>query len=588
MIRFYEVRSERGLTLIETMAALTIFALLLLGVTPIIASSLRGAGLSRTYTFGKNLTQEAMERVRGLPYLVTAPDQDVLDLYFPNMGAGYSAGKFTTTCTRTSSTPTPSAALACPPDNPDGSSQLPDEYTMTFEAEFVQPAASGGEEVYNAVLPSGYDSSTADSTAPSDLLRMTITTTWTHGAKDAEFKLTTLLGERKLSVERFNANATVDFTIQALASYKDSTDRVSNLETVLGRSTSAAELRNFASSNIDVGAARMTLSRREVDGVPGETLVDAAGAQHAMTAPPSNTASATTSGPILVEHPELSGADVAWLVDSSVNESATPAPGATVVNELPRSAANFSVPAGAGELFWLTNQADTSVTNPLQLDSSGSGHMLSVYRTASNRMHGSTSAEATAADPISLREVESSAQTQFAKMVLLPANYIPGDKGVVVIDNFTANVNCKSVGTTSGAVATGAWSATLKFWADSDPSDGVASGAYVEVPLSGSTTATTTDPLAAHGLASNPLVLDSAIPAERVYLFDDPTNDRVGYLESWSSSPLMSATVDDTSSTVNADVALSISTARTDPNNDASKLAIDIGKLSCEAVDARG
>ncbi|HEX2196941.1 MAG TPA: type II secretion system protein, partial [Actinomycetota bacterium] len=58
-------RREGGFTLVETLAAMMIFSLVTLGTTPLLLSSIRGATLSGSFTVGKNLASEAMERVRG-------------------------------------------------------------------------------------------------------------------------------------------------------------------------------------------------------------------------------------------------------------------------------------------------------------------------------------------------------------------------------------------------------------------------------------------------------------------------------------------------------------------------------------------
>jgi hypothetical protein len=305
-----------------------------------------------------------------------------------------------------------------------------------------------------------------------------------------------------------------------------------------------------------------------------------------MIAPPNVDPAATTAGSVSVLHPDLASGDddIAYLRDTSVNTTSTTPPGVSTTDELPKSVTNFTAPFGTSEQFWMSNQADVDGSGLLKFDSSS--HMLSVFGHATAGLEGNTYAESTPVD--TGRKVESTAHAAFSKMVLLPTSYISGDKGVVVVEDFAADVNCKSTGQLGGAVATGTWSADLSVWLDSNPSDGIPSGSYVSIPLSGSTTSTATDPLAAYSLSNNPVVLDSAVPDERVYLFDDPANDRAGYLESWSSSPLVSASADATTSTVEMNVALSIATAQTDPANDATKLAVNVGQMSCEAVDARG
>ena len=103
------IRSDKGLTLVETLVALTIFAIVSAAIVPLIASGLKGASLSRSYTVAKALAAGAMERARGLPYFVsvqgTIPParRDLLDLYFPDRNTGFSA-----TGTNASSQPTTS------------------------------------------------------------------------------------------------------------------------------------------------------------------------------------------------------------------------------------------------------------------------------------------------------------------------------------------------------------------------------------------------------------------------------------------------------------------------------------------------
>ncbi len=137
-------REERGFTLVETLAALMIFSIVTLGTTPLLLSSMRGATLSGTFTVGKNLASEAMERVRGFPFfesvknLTNPPRRDVLDLYFPDRVAGPSGSGFTggnayvTLCTSTSKLPAASAGQACPPRVPAG-------FTLRYDAQFVNP-----------------------------------------------------------------------------------------------------------------------------------------------------------------------------------------------------------------------------------------------------------------------------------------------------------------------------------------------------------------------------------------------------------------------------------------------------------------
>jgi hypothetical protein len=105
-------------------------------------------------------------------------------------------------------------------------------------------------------------------------------------------------------------------------------------------------------------------------------------------------------------------------------------------------------------------------------------------------------------------------------------------------------------------------------------------------------TSTAVDPLAAIK-TENPLVYDGigTLTDPDVYLFDTPavgaTPAKLGYLDHWSSTPVMTSTAADQIARVGMPSALQIVTAKTDPTNVESKLAISIGKISCEAADLR-
>jgi Tfp pilus assembly protein PilV len=582
--------ASSGFTLIETVAALSVFMILTVGIIPLLASSLKSVDLTRSLTVGKNLAQEAMERMRGLPYFDSAVKRDLLDLYFPNLSTGYAAGAatFTTTCTASSSAPAASAALACPPKNPDGTAQIPPGVTLTYVAQFVKAVTGSNPETYTAVTPPvGYDSaSPTASVPPASLFKMTVTVSWNQAGKPRQVQLTSIFGDRKLSPDLIRANATVDFSVQALTSFIDATGRLSSVNAYAGHSTSDIELRAFAGADSDATAGQLTLNRAEFAGTPGSLIASQTGAQASNHSPPDSTPAQKTAAIKTVTNTDLAPTlDVAGLGASAVNE-VTPAPTVSTLNQLPKAAANFAFTGGNNaENFWAMNQADTSGSAVRRLDASQ--HIFFVKRISSTfRTTGNTSAEATATTPVASRKVEAIAHAQWGKAVLLPTTFASGDKGVVVITNFTADVSCKSTGSASTAVATGSWSATLQYWKDTNPADGVASGSYQTVALSGSTSGAGVDPLAALKV-TNPLVYDSTLPTGDVYLFDDPLSAKIGYLDAWSSTPVVTAATTPQTATVSMPYAINIVTAKTNPANAESKLAINIGKLSCTTADKR-
>ena len=590
---------DRGFSLIEVIVAISVFAILSLGMAPLIVSSIRGSDLSRSFTVGKNLATESMERVRGLPFFDTAAGRDILDLYFPNLVAsgtdGYNSANqiFRTTCTPTSSSPATSGPKACPPEHADGTAAIPVGFTVTFEAQFVAPVAASSPEIYSIVTPPAtYDSAAAGTaTPPSSLLKMTTRVTWNRvGART--FQLITMLGDRKLSPDRVRATASIDFMLNVLTSYKQiggvDTGRLSSLTAIAGRSKADIEIRSFSAAQTDNNAGTLVLARDATAGDPdsGGVLDSVFGASAGFRSPPNSVPAIVTVSSDTIDHPDLvpAGVDMGFLGQSSVNDSTVSTPAAQVLNGLPKAAGNFTFPGGTGtNVFWVSNQANRS--DPL-LQLHPTKDMFTVLHNPQERLKGDTYTEATDILPAAGRKVEATADGEIGKIIVLPTSFATGDQGMVVIDDFVVEVDCKSTGLLATSVATGSWSASLKYWRDNNPSDGLPIGSYSPaVAISGSTTGGGTDPLAAIKTA-NPVVFDLPGTLSDVHLFT--TGGVSGYLEDWSTTPDMTTFKDAQNVRVSMDRAINMVTARTDISNEETKLTIDIGKVSCQAADKRG
>jgi prepilin-type N-terminal cleavage/methylation domain-containing protein len=595
---FRRSKNQKGLTLVETMVALSVFSIVALGITPLMLSSMRGAALSRSYNEGKNLGVEAMERVRGLPYfvsvqgLVTPQRRDVLDLYFPDLGTGYNAGTqtFTTTCTKTSQSPAASGVLACPRNIPAG-------YTVSFEATFVKASGTTPTETYVTVPPTaGYNwNSTATELAPTQLLKMVVHVSWTRTGRARDVRLTGLIGERAQSSEQVRGNAQIDYVISGSTGFTEEPDdddpsRTSHLEAVAGELESNVQTRTVSTADQSSRAARITLTEDEFESDPASTLADVSGATSTLHATP-NVATVSASHAGLpdpqVTHTELDDDPrVAYFGSTTANTGTAIA---QVLNELPTARGRFDFTSGSGQpRFWVNNVIGIDSVAELHLDPASA--MLDVQRAGTVKLSGATTAVTTALSPTASRKVESTATAEFAQLNLLPTSFIldlTSSKSVVSVENFTASLTCRATANATPSVATGSWSATLKYWRD-PTNDGIPAGAYVSVALSGSTTSTATDPLAGIKAAANPLVFDSLDNDDDVYLFDTPTER--GYLQDWWSRPQLTSTNDasgrDTS--VNLDGAVQIITAPVNPDDDASSISASVGGMSCKAVDKRG
>lgn len=590
------VRNERGFTLIETLAALMIFSLVTLGTTPLLLSSMRGASLSGSFTVGKNLASEAMERVRGFPFfesvknLTNPPRRDVLDLYFPDRtvgtgGSGFVAASntYVTLCTSTSKLPAGSGPQACPP-------RMPADFTLRYDAQFVNPGAApapGAQQSFTVQPPAAnYNwSTTATESPPARLLLIKVTASWTAGQKARSYSLSSLVGVRHLTDEQFRAHGKVGSVVLTRTSYVDASNRMSNLTVNGGESESSLTSRTLAEADQEVRGARATLVRQEyVDGagniVPAVTLQDTAAAAAVFHAPPNPTISTVSGGNFTMSHPEIPSLPIAFVGNTSVMETGA---ATEVVNELPRAVGNLRYTStGNAPTMWVNNQADIGSSTELMLSPGANEGMVTFVRSGSNRMRADTSAQAFSLTSSGGGYVESKANASFWEMRLFPTTFVTAtERAVIRITDFQASFHCKAVASTGTAIATGTWSATLRYW--EDPPGATAPG-YQTKTLTG-TTAGGALPLT---FDYNPLVYDNLVDNSKdLYLFRDDALGRKGYLLEMTSNPTPSAANTGGSASVSMDHAIEIITAPTKPGVNETALNITIGNLSCGAVDNR-
>ncbi|HEV2754563.1 MAG TPA: prepilin-type N-terminal cleavage/methylation domain-containing protein [Actinomycetota bacterium] len=586
---------EGGFTLIETLSALLIFSLVTLGTTPLLLSSIRGASLSGSYTVGKNLASEAMERVRGFPFfesvknLTSPPRRDVLDLYFPDRvagtgGTGFSGTSFVTTCTSTAKLPASSANQACPPTVPPG-------FTLRYVAQFVEPGpapAAGADQTFVPKPPAtNYSwSTTATETPPTRLLMISITASWPAGGKTREFSLSSLVGVRHLTDELFRAYGKVGAVTLIRTSFLDSQNRMSNLTVNGGESESSLASRALAEADQEVRGARATLVRQEyLDAsgnlVPAATLQDIPTAAAILHAPPNPVVAPVNGGNFTMSHNELTPSlPIAFVGSATTMETGA---ATEVVNELPWAAGNLRYTStGNQPTLWVNNQASVGNSTELLLSPLSNEGMVTIQRSGSTRMRADTSARAYSLTTSGGGYIESKANASFAEMRLFPTTFITAtERSVVVIKNFTSSVTCKAVATSGTPVATGTWSAELRYWEDPP---GLEGPRYTVRNISGSTTAGA----AALTFDYNPLVYDNPLgDAYDLYLFRDDALGRKGYFLEMTSTPLMASTNTGGATSVSVDHALELITAPTKPGVNETALNVTIGNLSCGAVDNR-
>ena len=628
---------EDGFSLIEVIAALFIFTLLTLGLVPLLTSSIRGTNTARADTVGKNVALKAMERVRGLPfhvsYATSTTKVDLLDLYYPTAASDVDSGGrilYRTVCAWNALTDP-----ACPRD-------VPTDYTVTFEAQFVDAVATGtqptvGETAtsYANVPPADtyrWDSATTD-TPPRQLVQMTVITTWTVGGSNESYSLTSLLSDRQFGERKVKGTASLGYGLDFYTAYdtkkNGSGNRQSTSNIFISRSESDIEGRRLSTAIQNTTAARAELER---DTGGSLALFDAA-TSTVLKAPPDQTPGPITSTTRTLLHPDFSNALVSSVGPSSVSGlsaiASSAAPSGTGDSEI------TGVIGGTTEYAFLKDpQLNNSDFNTLNMSTSGTGgpSIASLVRnnglpspitgisapvTTGLTVVGGSRAQTLATS------VHTQATTGFDRLLLMKSNWIPdpapifgggtlsgGQGSIVVVDDFQAAVSCDSVsdGTGSGNAV---YQATLYYWADPIANGDRTDGAYRRITLNVTPTSSGTDPLAtvmAQNSDNGPLVYDHNSTNQRIYLFGKTlgasiggkggrNSRRVAYLTRWNSvTTTATSTTPSTDeaglpmSSVNSSIdgAIEIETADLDTTNDVDAIvAFSMGSLSCFAEDGR-
>ncbi|MDQ3532274.1 MAG: type II secretion system GspH family protein [Actinomycetota bacterium] len=615
--------TQKGFTLIEVIVALSIFLITMVGVIPLLVGSVRGASLSRSYTVGKNVALEAMERARGFPYYVDFPTQkgytanvapfrkvDLLDLYFPNLTApasntGYSSAlnTYTTTCVGSGST-----NPACP-------RSLPAGFSLEYKARFVKAVKStvGGvqQETYTTVPPSaGYrwdppDPYTPLDVAPTQIVELVVTSKWNYSGAPRSFTLQSIIGEREFGKVTVRGVAKVDYGVKVSTTYTDSRlglgGAKSQLSAVAGIAESRVETKTASTADQTARAGEMKLTEAPEDIPPPN---DIEGAVTVLHAAPDTLPAGGSAGAVTLVHPDSAIGSVGGLEGTFTTNLKS-----SVSEELPTATGSFGYsapvpPSGSERLFWVSGRLGELNAANLRLDNSTG---LVTFRARGGTvptLSGGTSATTTSVTNPATRKVETVAQAAFGRLRMLPiladgfssvvdaSGTATSERAAVFIDDFTATASCKSTRATTGgnaATASRSWSAKLYYLKDVTPGDNLAQARYQLLTLS---SANGSDPLAAFSAAgTNPLVFDGPTPAQDVYLFEDPPS-RLGYLRSWSSligetNPPPSGSGGVTQAATDGAIRVITTPVNPGAGTDDSSLSIQVGKLSCVSEDRR-
>ena len=598
---------ERGMSLVEVLAALSVFAVITVGITPLLAGALRGTASSRARTVGRDAALQALERIRGLPYYVSYHAQpkkvDVLDLYFPCANTNTTVTSCAGEGTRTYDATGGVFSITCPAgvSGPSCAVPLPTGYSLLFQARFVGPDGATTQIPPSTYKRDPLPTETQLDTPHSQLIRLSVTARWSAGGQPQTLTLASIVGARKFGEIKISGLGRVAYGVQVLTSFVHTSGdaRTSDLKAVLGSSESRVESRLVAAANQQIRAAEITLIRRATDTDPMATSIASPlmGIARDFAAPPNQTYASLPQVPtsaVTMSHPNLLGApSIARIFPTTAS-----AVSVSTSNELPSAQGTFGfngTGSGNNGYAWVQNQSDTGEAARLKLDPTHAG--VFSLRGVPSTLGGTTTA-ATGAVGAADRRVQTTASLDLRLLRVMPTTFLrlaasdEAEAFVVMIRNFQASVDCKSIGTTSSPLPTATWTARFEFWRDADQ-DGLGGDGIVELQKESiEINGTTGDVRAVLAAApynipgGNPLVYDGLTSGDDLYLFDEPL--KRGYLTGIDlKPPTATKSADGKNVSAGIDGAIRIATVPTNDRFPESGLNILVGSLTCDAVDRR-
>lgn len=294
--RFRWAKDHEGFTLIETMVALTILAIVSLSLVPLLVSGAKASILNQDATRAKNLTTARLEQMRSLTYYVSADNgsyTDFLDEYYPNLSTA------STTITPTGGTGVYVSSGTVPGQSVSGayyevtftSPKLPTGYTQQVYTEFIAANTASTTSGNTVITPSSsYSSSstTGGDTPPSLTVGVTVVTSYTTpGGASHAFRAYTELGESSQQAALLVGEAgTTAMSVTANA------DDGTALSATLGQVGITASMASASTASANASAA--TFSRIDPSGA--STYPGLSGATSSASAPPTSGTTGTVSG----------------------------------------------------------------------------------------------------------------------------------------------------------------------------------------------------------------------------------------------------------------------------------------------------
>lgn len=443
---------QGGFGLVEVVVSITLFGLAAAGITPLLIGGLRASAATKLETQAKNLGQQRVEVMRNLPFHVARQNGqylDVLDIYYRDVTPTGALATNDVCTSRTYAAGTYTCRIASLGGQFSRFSQRVDTQFLDANGALVTP-------------PSTYDSQTVDADRPvSNLLGVTVTTSWTQGAKTESATVRTKIANAGGGNVLLRANARIAaLTVTSqLASPDGGATQGDQVQLQGGLvSTDGAQSTGSNAGLSVVAALAQTTSGASVRG-----------ASLSLNAPPAAAGASPTAGP-----QTLAGGDcsLACFATTAVSGDQN----ASVGSGLPKvstktSQVNASLRRNGSNYYrgYSFSNAAPSATDPAlgltgAMVSGGTGSTSEV-------LAGSGYLDATGSGA---GAVGSGGTVTVETLQLFPTQLAPG--GVVQL-SLSASLDC-----TSGAGSTAVsptWSGTVSYF--SSP-DGV-SGSYVALPV---------------------------------------------------------------------------------------------------------
>jgi Tfp pilus assembly protein PilV len=579
---------EDGLTLIEVVVSLMIFAFLIAGTSALTLSGIRGLAVSRMDTVGKNLTQERLEKMRNLPFFVSATitggSPDLFDKYYVNTTSAAastsSSGFVSSAAARDTANGDPASGpfyrIICQqpvppatttPCNIAGGDTRFAEYTQRVT---VQLLNADGTPIAN---PS-FDSTSTGTAGlqPTAIVGVTITTLWkaTNVQKkysvyskitDTSSKAPVVTLQARVSAFRFTGQLPQQRSLLLEAGVLD-------LNGSLSSSTAASAVATGVHTTIDSTSSQ-------------------SGASDVIAAPPTATNASKTGSAFQTQDSLMSNADVADVggsIVSNVGASTLNGNPSTGTPGAPVTATLFGGGNGSGG----GNYALTADSEPANARLRLAGPVAQLYTLGCNGSCSAVSGSGYLASTSgATHSATANVKASFISgtvLKLFPTQFAPDGVVQVLPTNVTGqptatfSLTCTSNAASSPpASATAAYAATVKYWQWNALTS---TGSYQSITVNQGTAA---DPLANPSLLSTQVGVDPN--GQPLYLSD--------YLQSWSSltSPGMTTATKVTTSGTSVSTTFpgflaiqSVPLRTTDPD---STFGVQIGAATCTAGDLR-